>query len=138
MMFSVLVFRLRSLRLLMAIGIVMRLRMFLLLITFFRSCHAFCSRLLVICNNAYLFVIRIMTIEGRGGAGVGLVGPKFVAGDLFADEAVVRLVIVERFDDVIAITPGIGSRLVGFEPFAFGVARQIQPMPRPAFAVMRR
>src|SRR5205823_2893976 len=60
-MFSVLVIRLRSLRLLRVSGIVMRLRMFLLLITFLKAYHSFRNRLLVICNNAYLFATVIMT-----------------------------------------------------------------------------
>src|SRR5438270_7671013 len=57
-MFSVLVIRLRSLRLLRVSGIVMRLRMFLLLITFLKASHSFRNRLLVICKNAYLFADR--------------------------------------------------------------------------------
>src|SRR5215467_16026760 len=61
-MFSVLVIRLRSLRLLRVSGIVMRLRMFLLLITFLKASHSFRNRLLVICKNAYLFATMIMTI----------------------------------------------------------------------------
>src|SRR5262245_34005625 len=52
-MFSVLVIRLRSLRLLRVSGIVMRLRMFLLLITFLKASHSFRNRLLVICKNEY-------------------------------------------------------------------------------------
>src|SRR5206468_12240619 len=43
---SVLVIRLRSLRLLRVSGIVMRLRMFLLLITFLKASHSFRNRLL--------------------------------------------------------------------------------------------
>src|SRR5204863_7045763 len=60
-MFSVLVIRLRSLRLLRVSGIVMRLRMFLLLITFLKASHSLRNRLLVICKNAYLFATMIMT-----------------------------------------------------------------------------
>src|SRR4051794_41772489 len=60
-MFSVLVIRLRSLRLLRVSGIVMRLRMFLLLITFLKASHSFRNRLLVICKNAYLSATMIMT-----------------------------------------------------------------------------
>src|SRR5438309_10793873 len=60
-MFSVLVIRLRSLRLLRVSGIVMRLRMFLLLITFLKASHSFRNRLLLICKNAYLFAPMIMT-----------------------------------------------------------------------------
>src|SRR5947207_10891124 len=54
-------FRSRSLRLLRVSGIVMRLRMFLLLITFLKASHSFRNRLLVICKNAYLFATMIMT-----------------------------------------------------------------------------
>src|SRR5437667_8444106 len=39
-------------------SIVMRLRMFLLLITFLKASHSFRNRLLVICKNAYLFARR--------------------------------------------------------------------------------
>src|SRR5205809_5884124 len=60
-MFSVLVIRLRSLGLLRVSGIVMRLRMFLLLITFLKASHSFRNRLLLICKNAYLFATMIMT-----------------------------------------------------------------------------
>src|SRR5258708_5322769 len=68
-MFSVLVIRLRSLRLLRVSGIVMRLRMFLLLITFLKASHSFRNRLLVICKNAYLFATMIMTSVPRNGCG---------------------------------------------------------------------
>src|SRR2546430_16593721 len=60
-MFSLLVIRLRSLRLLRVSGIVMRLRMFLLLITFLRPSHSFRNRLLVICKNAHLFATMIVS-----------------------------------------------------------------------------
>src|SRR5262249_58249487 len=50
-----------SLRLLRVSGIVMRLRTFLLLITFLKASHSFRNRLLVICKNAYLFATMIMT-----------------------------------------------------------------------------
>src|SRR6476660_2196823 len=60
-MFSVLVIRLRSLRLLRVSGIVMRLRMFLLLITFLKASHSFRHRFLVFCKNAYLLATMIMT-----------------------------------------------------------------------------
>src|SRR5207302_6155311 len=51
----------RSSDLLRVSGIVMRLRMFLLLITFLKASHSFRNRLLVICKNAYLFATMIMT-----------------------------------------------------------------------------
>src|SRR5260370_29374863 len=69
-MFSVLVIRLRSLRLLRVSGIVMRLRMFLLLITFLKASHSFRNRLLVICKNAYLFARRRFLDRKSGSAGM--------------------------------------------------------------------
>src|SRR5690606_40825303 len=68
-MFSVLVIRLRSLRLLRVSGSVMRLRMFLLLITFLKASHSFRNRLLVICKNAYLFATMIIDRKS-GSAGM--------------------------------------------------------------------
>src|SRR5438128_12649060 len=64
-MFSVLVIRLRSLRLLRVSGIVMRLRMFLWLITFLKAAPSFRNRLLVICKNAYLFATVILSRVSR-------------------------------------------------------------------------
>src|SRR2546430_5935278 len=60
-MFSVLVIRLRSLRVLRVSGIGMRLRMCLRLSTFLKASHSFRNRLLVICKNAYLFATMSMT-----------------------------------------------------------------------------
>src|SRR5436309_6208210 len=74
-MFSVLVIRLRSLRLLRVSGIVMRLRMFLLLITFLKASHSFRNRLLVICKNAYLFATMIMTSVDRKSGSAGMPRP---------------------------------------------------------------
>src|SRR5258708_31055286 len=50
-------------------GIVMRLRMFLLLITFLKASHSFRNRLLVICKNAYLFATMIIDRKS-GSAGM--------------------------------------------------------------------
>src|SRR5436189_489799 len=62
-MFSVLVIRLRSLRLLRVSGIVMRLRMFLLLITFLKSSHSFRNRLLVIRKNDYILATTMIGVQ---------------------------------------------------------------------------
>src|SRR5436189_176675 len=78
-MFSVLVIRLRSLRLLRVSGIVMRLRMFLLLITFLKASHSFRNRLLVICKNAYLFATMIL---------ITISTTPVIAGDSFEMDAV--------------------------------------------------
>ena len=54
---------------------------------------------------------------------------KQIAGELFADELVVRLVVVERANDVIAIRPGVGARRVHLEARRLG-----ESAPRPANA----
>src|SRR5699024_12437659 len=69
-MFSVLVSRLRSLRVLRVSGLVMRLRMFLLLITFLQASHSFRNRLLVSCKEDRKSVCR----GGGGLAGGGRPG----------------------------------------------------------------
>ena len=63
---------------------------------------------------------------------------EFVAGDLFGEEGVVRLVLVERADHVVAVSPGIGAVEVVLEAVGVGVARNIEPVPAPTFAVVRR
>ena len=77
-------------------------------------------------------------VEGGGGERLGIAGPKFVAGDLLADEAVVGLVFIEGLDDVIAIAPRVWAKGVVLEAIALGVAREVEPVARPAFAVVRR
>lgn len=64
--------------------------------------------------------IRAEKIESGCDEGVMVAGEKFVAGELFKNEEVVRFVGVEGLDDIIAITPGIGADGVVFEAVAFG------------------
>ena len=79
-----------------------------------------------------------MTVEGRRNSRFGDVGPKFVTGDLFADEAVVRFVGIEAVDDVIAVAPCVGPGLIRLKTLAFGETRYIQPVAAPALAITRR
>ncbi len=76
--------------------------------------------------------------ESGGDDGVLIVGRDDVPGDLFAQEAIVGLVLVEGLDDVIAIAPGMGAAFVAFETMGVRVVRDVQPMARKALAVMRR
>jgi hypothetical protein len=75
-------------------------------------------------------------MEDRGGP-VLEVFNEFVAGQLLGEEPVVRLVAVQRVDDVIAIPPGIGEMPVVFVAFALGVADDVEPVLSPAFTVLR-
>ena len=59
---------------------------------------------------------------------------KDVAGQLFAKELVVRLVLVERVDDVVAVAPGIRHREVGRLAGGVGIAHtssQCRPQRSP-------
>src|SRR5690606_8577908 len=62
---------------------------------------------------------------------------KFVPGQLLAHEPVVRLVIVERADDVIAVTPDVRFFIIAFITVSLREAHEIEPMPPPSFAVLR-
>ena len=64
----------------------------------------------------------------------GVVGGQQVAGDLLADELVVRLVGVERVDDVVAVPPGVRVGDVPRRAGRLGVAGDVEPVPAPALA----
>ena len=66
-----------------------------------------------------------------------------VGGDLFDDELVVRQILVEGVNDVVAISPRVRvERLALAAALAVagrvGVARDVEPVPRPTLAVARR
>ena len=69
-----------------------------------------------------------------------------VGSELLDDELVVRLIVVQRVDDVIAIGPSVGETvileeavtLVDLEAAGIGVAGGIEPVASPAFTVVGR
>ena len=63
---------------------------------------------------------------------------QFVSRQLFAEESVVRLVLIERADDVIAIAPGVGAVEIMFEAVGVGIAGNVEPVTSPALAVLGR
>ena len=63
---------------------------------------------------------------------------QLVARDLLAQELVVRLVVVEGVDDVVAVAPHVQADVVLLEPVGVGVARHVQPVAAPALAVVGR
>ena len=69
-----------------------------------------------------------------------VIGPgiELVAGELFLQKDVVRLVLIERANHIVPITPGVGTVVVLLEAARVRVARHVQPMPPPPLAVMRR
>ncbi len=60
---------------------------------------------------------------------------ELVPRDLLLDELIVGLVAVERVDHVVAVSPRPRQVGVTLEPGRIGIARQVEPEARPAFAV---
>ena len=75
-------------------------------------------------------------VEAGGDEGFVFRGGDFVARELFVDEAVPGLVVIEGADDVVAVAPGVGAEVVVFEAFSFGEADDVEPVLAPAFAVV--
>src|SRR6185295_17365030 len=65
-------------------------------------------------------------------------GLELVPGELLLKELIVRLVLVERANHVVAIAPRVGPIVVLLEAARIGVTRDVQPMPAPSLAVVRR
>src|SRR5262249_44399465 len=87
---------------------------------------------------ACVALIGVAAMESGGEASLRTLGPHLVAGDLLLHETIVGLVLIEAADDVVAIAPGVGPRLVSFKALAFGEAGEIEPVAPPSLAVARR
>ena len=72
--------------------------------------------------------------ELRGVVGSG----KKISGQLFLHELIVRLVLIERANHVIAIPPCVPVHQVLVEPVRIGITGYIEPVPRPSLSIMRR
>ena len=68
----------------------------------------------------------------------GRVGSEHVAAELLSNKLVIRLVGMKRRDHPVAIGPGVGPDLVHLEAVALGKSHDVEPVPRPALAVVRR
>src|SRR5439155_1016028 len=73
--------------------------------------------------------------EAGGGQAVHAVGEQHVAGDLLLHEAGVRLVGIEGANDVVAVRPGVGPRLVLVVAVRVAVMHHVEPVAGPALAV---
>ena len=66
------------------------------------------------------------------------VARKQIAGELLANELGERLVLVERAYHVVAISPRIFIRQIVLQSVRVGIARNVEPVPAPTFAKLRR
>src|SRR5262249_1667601 len=81
---------------------------------------------------------RADAVVGRGDQAVVIPVIEFVAGQLLDDKPVVGFVLVERFDDIVPVSPGVGDIIIMLIAGAVGIARHVQPEPAPSFSVMWR
>ena len=74
-------------------------------------------------------------IEAGGRDAVGVAIRKLVASQLLHDETVVRLVLVEGANDVVAVFPNQILPAVPLVAVCLGEANKVEPMPPPLFAI---
>jgi len=63
---------------------------------------------------------------------------KLVARDLLNGEFIVRHVPIQGVDNPLAVAPRIGANQILFVAIAIGIMGEVEPVPRPLLAVMRR
>lgn len=63
---------------------------------------------------------------------------QFVTSQLLTHKLIIRLVVVEGSNHVVAITPRVRLIAVAFKAVGVGTAHDIEPMPSPAFSIAGR
>ena len=76
-------------------------------------------------------------VETGSNQGLLFGGRYLIAGQLFHQETIVRLVVVKRADHVIAITPGIAPVGVVLETIGLGETDNVEPVLSPTLTVAR-
>ena len=76
-------------------------------------------------------------IASRNQAVGGRLG-QFITGKLLNHELVIGLVVVEGLDHIVAVPPGVWLVAVSFKTVGVGIANQIEPVPGPLLAIVRR
>ena len=61
-----------------------------------------------------------------------------ISRNLFLNKLVVRLVVIERTNHIVAIGPGIGAQLILIIPTGICILGDIQPVPGEALTIPRR
>ena len=69
---------------------------------------------------------------------VGIVRTQHITRNLITQELIIRHVCIDRPDDPVAIVPCIVPPLIAFKSMRVSIVRDVQPVPRPSFAVMGR
>ena len=82
-------------------------------------------------------VVRSRHEEGAADLDLGIKFPDDVAGEVFTNQLIERLVVVERADDVISERIEVIDDEVTFEPVALTKAHDVKPVATPALTVAR-
>ena len=87
-----------------------------------------------------LFAIADLGIAAEeAGGDPAIVGDpiEFVSGDLLGEERVVRFVLIECADHIVAVSPGIRAVEIVLETIGVGVTGHVEPVTAPTFTVVR-
>ena len=76
--------------------------------------------------------------QSEGGGQLGVIGEESISCDLLLDKTGIGFVGVEGLDDVVAVGPSILARAVLVVAVCLREVNQIEPVPRPALAVLGR
>ena len=74
--------------------------------------------------------------KSSGNDGLRIIRHDHIPRDLLADELIIGLVSIERFNDIVTIAPHIGAQLITLKAVCVGVMGDVEPVPCPALAVM--
>ena len=75
-------------------------------------------------------------VEAGRDEGLVFAGGDLIAGQLFLNKTIVRLIVVEGTNHVIAVAPGIGTEIVVLETLGLGEPDNVQPVLAPVLSVM--
>ena len=67
-----------------------------------------------------------------------MTGLQFISRQLLPDEAVEGQVLIQGLDHVVAVAKSVGTQIIGLEAVGLRITNQVQPMLRPALAVVWR
>ena len=93
-------------------------------------------------RHLHLFVVRQSCVvracdkEPSCRNRVEIVRLQNVAGQLQADKLIVRHVLIQGINHPVAVRPRVPAGLIVFKAVAFPETHDVQPVPRPAFAIM--
>ena len=99
-----------------------------------RGAYVFLRHHILITN----IIIRPSNQKGAADFYLGISLSKLVSSKVFCDEAIKRLILIKRTNDVVAKRPKVVNDKIPLEPITLAETHYIQPVPAPMFAVLGR